>query len=287
MARIIAVINDKGGVAKTTTTANLGTALWLLGKKVLLVDTDQQCNLTQTMGADSVEPMSDGRPATLFEWLSEPTRIPVYERYDGLDFIPSSREMRNLESHIGTASGRDTFLRRRLSQIKDDYDFVLIDCIPGGKNLSNMNVLAAADEIIVPTEASSFSVNGTPNLKAFFDEVRENVKEDPKALPVLGYLLVKYNERTTLGKEVRDFYNTPSAVLDGPLFPVSIRQCQKCNESPLQEMTLFEYAPDSTAAHDYMELAKHIIGSHKNWTHKEWGKKAKEAFAEYQKRNEE
>ena len=281
MARVIAIINDKGGVAKTTTTANLGTALWLLGKKVLLIDTDQQCNLTQIMGVEALEPQEDGRPMTLFEWLAEPQRIPVYERYDGLDFIPSSREMRNLDRAIGSASGRDTFLRRRLNQIRDDYDFILIDCVPGGKNLSNMNVLAAADEIIVPAEASAFSVNGTPNLKSFFDEVRENVKEDPRSLPVLGYLLVRFNGRTSLGKEVRDFYDTPSPALDGPLFPVAIRQCQKCNESPLQEMTLYEYAPDSTAAQDYMTLAQHITGITTTDTPRQWGEKAKAAFAKY------
>lgn len=282
MARVIAIINDKGGVAKTTTTANLGTALWLLGKKVLLIDTDQQCNLTQILGVSALEPQEDGRPMTLFEWLNEPGRIPVYERYEGLDFIPSSREMRNIDRAIGSASGRDTFLRRRLNLVKNDYDFVLIDCVPGGKNLSNMNVLAAADEIIVPAEASAFSVNGTPNLKSFFDEVRENVKENPKSLPVLGYLLVRFNGRTSLSKEVREFYNTPSENLDGPLFPVAIRQCQKCNECPLQEMTLYEYAPDSTAAQDYMTLALHITGMEAQETPKQWGERARKAFEKYQ-----
>ncbi len=281
MAKIIAVLNDKGGVAKTTTTANLGTALWLLGKKVLLVDTDQQCNLTLIMDKTSLLPIDDGGPATLFEWFNDIQRIPVFERYDGLDYIPSSRRMADATEYLAQKVASEKLLQKRLNMIKDAYDYILIDCIPGGKNLVNTNVLVAADAIIVPTEASFFSVQGAPNLLHFIDEVREGYD---KELPIMGYLLVKFDRNTTLSKEVKRYYGNAGENIGGPLFPIQIRRCQRCNESPGSEMTLFEYAPSSTAADDYMRLAEHIEGisvRKKNWTPEVWGKKSKEAYAKF------
>lgn len=281
MAQIIAVLNDKGGVAKTTTTANLGTALWLLGKKVLLVDTDQQCNLTLIMDKTSLLPIDDGGPATLYEWFHDINRIPVFERYPGLDYIPSSRRMADASESLSQKVASEKLLQKRLAMIQDAYDYILIDCIPGGKNLVNTNVLVASDSIIVPTEASFFSVQGAPNLLHFIDEVREGYD---KPLPIMGYLLVKFDRNTTLSKEVKNYYSGASNKNGGPLFPIQIRRCQRCNESPGSEMTLFEYAPSSTACDDYMRLAEHILGlkvRKKSWTPEVWGKKCKVAFAQF------
>lgn len=270
MAEIIAIINDKGGVAKTTTTANLGTALWLLGKKVLLVDTDQQCNLTQIMDLGSLMAHDDGKSRTLFEWLLDITRIPIYERYEGLDFIPSSRKMSDIEERLGGIKDKKHLLEQRLDLLRKEYDYILIDCTPGGKNLINSNVLVASDSVIVPIEASFFSVQGTPNLLHFINEIRQDYK---KALPVLGYLLVKYNERTRLGREVQQYYSGNSNI-ESMLFKTSIRVCQRCNESPGQEMTLFEYSPECSAAADYMRLAQELSGIKKDsrWNSKKWSK---------------
>lgn len=283
MAQIIAVLNDKGGVAKTTTTANLGTALWLLGKKVLLVDTDQQCNLTLIMDKTSLLPIDDGGPATLYEWFNDIQRIPVFERYPGLDYIPSSRRMADATESLSQKVANEKLLQKRLNLIRDQYDYILIDCIPGGKNLVNTNVLVAADSLIVPTEASFFSVQGAPNLLHFIDEVREGYD---KELPIMGYLLVKFDRNTNLGKEVKRYYNNSKNNIGGPLFPIQIRRCQRCNESPGSEMTLFEYAPDSTAADDYMRLAEHILGINvrkKSWVPSVWGKKSKEAYDDFKR----
>ena len=282
MAQIIAIMNDKGGVAKTTTTANLATALWLLGKKVLVVDTDQQCNLTQMMDKTSTLPAEDGMPMTMWEWLHDIQRVPVYERYPGLDYIPSSREMANASEYLFHQNRREYFLSKRLNSIRNEYDYILIDCIPGGKNLMNTNVLTASDAVIIPTEASFFSVQGTPNLMNFINEIRNDFE---KELPVMGYLLIKYDKNTILGKQIKQFYQTPSDTLGGPLFPIQVRRCQRCNESPGSEQTLFEYAPDSTAADDYMMLAEFMIGRHprpKKWTPATWGKKALDAFVAFQ-----
>jgi len=275
MARIIAILNDKGGVAKTTTTANLGTALWLLGKKVLMVDTDQQCNLTQMLDQKSMLPDEDGYH-TLYEWLRDRNNIPINERYDGLDFVPSSRQMANATQELTGVAGHEMLLSRRLSLVSNDYDYILIDCVPGGKSLMNINTLVACDSVIIPTEASVFSIKGAPNLLSFINEVSENYE---KNIQILGYLLVKFNPRTSLGREVKDFYRD-SPTLGGPLIPVQIRSCQRCNECAAEEMSLFEYAPDSTAAEDYMHLAEWLTGipRRKGWIPRVWGERSKLAF---------
>ena len=281
MAQVIAILNDKGGVAKTTTTANLGTALWLLGKKVLLVDTDQQCNLTFTLDRTAMNVASDGQPKTMYEWLLDINRIPVFSRYDGFDFIPSSRDMVNANDFLGNKMGRESYLNKRLNLIKDEYDFILIDCAPGGKNLMNTNVLAASDSVIIPAESDIFSIQGAPNLLNFINEVRDFTGTP---LPILGYLLVKFESNTRMGREVKNYYNQSTETLGGPLFPVQIHKCKDCREAPQEEMTLFEYAPGSTAADDYMMVAERLIGQKarkKNWTPAAWGKKAAEAYKEF------
>lgn len=278
MSQIIAVINDKGGVAKTTTASNLGTALWLLGYKVLLVDTDQQCNLTQVMDRNSTKPDEDGKCHTLFEWLMDAKDSPINERYNGLDFIPSSRLMANAQRELVGVSGHEMLLKRRLKLVSDMYDYIIIDSIPGGKNVINTNILVAADQVIIPVEADVFSLTGTPNLRSFISEVCENYE---KKIQVLGYLLVKYDAHTRLGKQVKAFFQSDSPTLCGKLLPVQIRTCQKAKESQGYEQTLFEYAPESTAADDYMMLAERLSGCkarRKTWTPQVWGKKANEAF---------
>jgi len=278
MAQVIAILNDKGGVAKTTTTANLGTALWLLGKKVLLVDTDQQCNLTFTLDRSAMGVSSDGKPKTMYEWLMDINRIPVFSRYEGLDFIPSSRDMVNANDYLGNKMGRESYLSKRLELIKNEYDYILIDCAPGGKNLMNTNVLAACNSVIIPAESDIFSIQGAPNLLNFINEVREFTGAP---LPILGYLLVKFEANTRMGKEVKNYYNQATETLGGPLFPVQIHKCKDCREAPQEEMTLFEYAPNSTAADNYMMVAERLIGlktRKKNWSPTTWGKKASDAY---------
>jgi len=280
MAQIISILNDKGGVAKTTTTVNLGTALWLLGKKVLLIDTDQQCNLTFTLDRTAMDVASDGKAKTLYEWLHDINRIPVFSRYEGLDFVPSSREMANANDFLSNKMGRESFLSKRLELIKDEYDYILIDCAPGGKNLMNTNVLAASDGVIIPAESDIFSIQGAPNLINFINEVREY---SGKELPIMGYLLVKFEGNTRMGKEVKKYYSTANN-LGGPLLPVQIRKCKDCREAPQSEQTLFEYAPSSTAADDYMRIAEYLIGQKarkKTWTPSAWGKKANAAYNEF------
>ena len=158
MTKIISFLNHKGGVAKTTTCANLATALWILGKKVLIIDTDQQCNLSGVLGFSQKE----GDP-TLSEWLKEPVPAPIYIRYDGLEYIPASKALRNMEAELLNKRSRETILARKLEQVKAEYDYVVIDCAPGNSVL-NDNAMSASDSIIIPTECSGFPLQDMQNL---------------------------------------------------------------------------------------------------------------------------
>lgn len=271
MAKIISIINDKGGVAKTTTTINLGTALWLLGKRVLMVDTDKQCNMTITIDRTSY---SVG-VSTLYDWLKDDTIAPpVYERYQGLDYIPSSIRIDELNTWLADKVYRENYLTIRLNALRDSYDYILIDCAPGCNSILNKNAIAASDGVIVPVRTDLYSVQGKDAVRTIIEEINKMMG---KNIQLLGYLLTQF-ERTKMGREVQQFFRSQP---DTPVFPVPIRKCAKCNEAPKEQMSLFEYAADSTAADDYMRLAEQIIEKptrNKKWTPSVWNEKATKAY---------
>lgn len=268
MTKIISFLNHKGGVAKTTTCANLATALWIMGKKVLIIDTDQQCNLSGVLGFSQKE----GDP-TLSEWLKEPVPAPIYIRYDGLEYIPASKALRNMEAELLNKRSRETILARKLEQVKAEYDYVVIDCAPGNSVL-NDNAMSASDSIIIPTECSGFSLQGMQNLLMSIKEIQQEIKPN---LQIEGYLLVKYDKQTKIAKEVSRYFEKQS---DVPTLKTKIRKCVKFDESPLGHQTIFEYAPESNGAEDYMRLAEELTGEKRP---KDWKKKAIKAEEENNK----
>lgn len=271
MAHTISIINNKGGVAKTTTVVNLGTALWLLGYKVLLVDTDDQCNLTTTIDESC---MASDVP-NLYNWMLDPAmEPPIYERYPGFDLVPSSMSINNLNTELANKMAREKYLKKCLDRVADNYDYILIDCAPNKDSLININVLATTDSIIIPVRTDTYSITGKTAIIGRIEEAR--VAFD-KPLPILGFLITSF-EDTKIGREVKQFFKDAPNL---PTFGVRIRKCVKCSEAPRLQMSLFEYAPDSTAADDYMMLAETITSRKprpKKWVPSVWGKKAMDAF---------
>ncbi len=272
MGRTIAIVNDKGGVSKTTTAANLGTALWLLGRRVLLVDADRQCNLTVTLDRTAYAP----GVATLREWMrGEAAEPPVYERYPGLDYVPGSVRLDELNAWLLDRTGRENYLTLRLAPLRPEYDYIIIDCAPGCSSVLNRNAVAAADAVIVPVRADLYSVQGKDAVSAVVGEVNAMLG---RRVELMGYLLTQY-EGTRLGREVRDFFRGAEAG-GAPLLPVPIRKCARCAEAPKEQMTLYELAPECTAADDYMRLAERLEGREPRrpaWTPQAWGRKARRA----------
>ncbi len=291
MSMVISVLHDKGGCAKTTTVVNLGFALWLLGKKVLLIDTDPQCNLTDTVDIT----VHKEAESTIYEWLHDPQPghelpLPIYTRYEGLDYVPGSHSMSNINAELQLMYNRERRLADFLdlvdpdtgAKIRNMYDYIFIDCAPGGETLMNTNALVASDHVIVPTEAGIYSLQGLPRLLAYIEKVRTQLRCN---VSILGYLLIRWNSRRAISREVKNYYSDVEEV-KAPLFPVYIRECVRCTESVAYEMSLFEYSPDSTAADDYMRVAEHIIGRKtrpRTWTPQRWGQIANSAFQQFNK----
>lgn len=256
MSKVISILNFKGGVAKTTTTYNLGVALWLLGKRVLLIDTDAQCNLSGLIGFDQTE-----GDATVYEWLlNDNQKMPVYEQYPGLYYVPASKDLRDIESYLMNKRSRENVLNKKLSAclapLSDGslpFDYVLIDCSPK-EGIVNDNAMSASDYVIIPAECSGFSLQGMQNLLYAINDVKENL--NPK-LTILGFLMIKFDKSTRISKQVSEYFET---AYGAQVFKTRIRKNVKFDETPLLHKGIFEHAPEANGAEDYLSLAEEITG---------------------------
>lgn len=292
MAKIISVINDKGGVAKTTTVLNLGTALWLMGKKVLLIDNDPQCNLTLALDHTAMT-----AELNLYTWMMDGgSELPIYTRYDGLDYIPGSKDMAEIDEKIRAKTGSDLYLSIRLRKLQEagignpdlNYDYIILDCAPGSKTFINTNALVASNSVIIPIRPDAFSVAGSPSLEDKIKDVAQIQASigvaNTDTLRIEGLLLTQFDSHKSMGKSTKEHYQRAAMQADrAPLFPVEIRQCEAANKANGTQMSLFEFDSTSTAADDYMALAEILIYGKrkpraKTWTPVRWGEIANKAY---------
>ncbi|MFZ5990189.1 MAG: ParA family protein [Deinococcota bacterium] len=251
MSRIIALANQKGGVAKTTTTINLGAALAELGQKVLLVDADPQANLTVGMGLDpsSIE-------TTLAQVLAQDEGSiadAIYETdLDNLQVVPSDIGLADVEFAMVNRFSRETLLR---SAIRDDvranYDFILIDS-PPNLGMLTINVLCATQEVIVPVATHFFALQGLTTLLNRLRFIQGKLNPE---LRVLGLLATRHDPRTLLGKQVID--QLPGYHL--PVFQTVITEAVRLAEAPSVGKTILEYHPSGSSAGQYRALAEELL----------------------------
>lgn len=252
MARIIAVVNQKGGVGKTTTAVHLGWALAHIGKYVLLVDIDPQANATTYLGHNH-RTIAGG----VYESLFEPARVKEF-------VLPTRKETyRLLPAHLGLAGAsvelvplprREYRLQDALLHIRNDYDFILIDA-PPTLGILTLNGLVGADEVLIPVQAEHFALEGLGQLMETIGLVRENVKPD---LQVLGAVLTMHDDRYKLSQDIfEDLYR----YFPEKIFRSVIPRAVAVAESPRVAQTVFEYDPHSKAAKAYERLAKEVIGN--------------------------
>ena len=242
MSRIIAIVNHKGGVGKTTTTLNLGKALSLQGKKVLLIDIDPQANLSQSVGIDEPE-------RSLYESLCSNQHLPIIEI--GTNFFICPADLELSEAEIKLQSDVNGYFQLKKLLKNQSFDFVLIDC-PPSLGVLTINALVAANELIIVVQSEYLAVKGLQTIMRLTDRLKENLNP---TLKVTGLLLTQLNNtvfRKSIAQTVRTVY-------EGNVLESSIRQNIALGEASSQSKTIFDYSPDSHGAEDYMKLAIEIL----------------------------
>lgn len=244
MGKIISIVNHKGGVGKTMTSQNLGAALALLNKKVLMVDLDPQCNLTTQCSSSEHHPniseiMNDDNIAIVPKMLSENYFI-----------IPGAETLDEDNIALGEMNPKEAavVLKQALSKRKDEFDYILIDCAPGS-SLLMVNAIVASDEMIVPI-ADKNSILGAKKLTKILAANRVR--------PTGHYLLTKYDGRLSIAKDIKDTLTSKSSK---SLYHTIIRQTEALNQAACSCVSIFDFDKKSNGAEDYMSLAKEIIGS--------------------------
>lgn len=252
MFKIIAVANQKGGVAKTSSVINLAAALTKMGKKVLVIDMDPQGNLTSGLNQKDKFKVSIYNILT----LDLPMRQAITNtEWTNLDLIPSSIKLANAELELSTVMGRETILRDAIAEekIAKDYDFILIDTNPSLGNLT-INALVAAEGVIIPMEPEIYSLEGMDYLIKVISLIKKKIN---KSLGVAGVLLTKVHPRTNIAK---DFEEEVKATFKDKVFKTKINLNVKVQEAQSERMPVVFFDEKAKAAIQYMELAKEITG---------------------------
>lgn len=254
---VIAIANQKGGVGKTTTTFNLGVALAHAGKRVLLVDSDPQGDLTTYMGIHD----PDNIPITLSTLMERSikdedinSKEAILKHDEGIDLIPSNLELSSMEISLVNAMSREFTLRNCLSDIKDKYDYVLIDCMPS-LGMITINALACADKVIIPVQSEFLAAKGMSHLMNTVLKVRKQINPN---LKVGGILLTMVDGRTNLSKnianELRSTYGTVFKLYDN-----QIPRGVKAAESSRMGESVLSYDSSSKVAQSYIDFAKEVL----------------------------
>ena len=252
-ARIISVVNQKGGVGKTTSTINLGAALSELGRRVLLVDFDPQGGLSLGLGVNAHSlPLEQ----TVYYALMTPTadidQIVLKSSVAGLDFLPANRDLGTAETTLGAEIGGQQYLKRALTPLKEYYDVILIDCQPTMGQLT-INALVASDEVIVPLQCEYFALHGFIELKGNLDKVKNFLNPD---LKLIGILATMYDRKTLHNREVL------GAILEKypeDVFETIIAKTIRFPETTVVGEPITSYASSSGGAASYRRLARELI----------------------------
>lgn len=255
MKEKIVVINQKGGVGKSTTAHAIGAGLRARKERVLYVDLDAQCNLSQTLGAV-------GEGATILDLIGE--RMPEEGRREIVqaavqhlpvgDLLPATSTLAAADINI-TGVGKEHRLAEVLACFEEDYDYIVIDT-PPALGILTVNALTAATGAVIPAQADTYSLQGIGQLYDTIEAVRAYTNPN---LRVLGIVLTRYNNRAILNREVAESMDEAAQMMGTKLYKTSIRECIALREAQASQTDIFSYAPRSNASADYIALLREML----------------------------
>ncbi|MBN1525523.1 MAG: ParA family protein [Spirochaetales bacterium] len=250
MAKIVVFANQKGGVGKTTSAVNIGAYLAEAGKRVLLIDFDSQANLSSSVGADTEK---DG----IYEVLTgkiDPSRAIQPTPVDNLKIIPSNMHLSGATVELANVEGREYFLKKAISPITPNFDYIFIDC-PPSLGILTINGFAAAEFVLIPLQCEYFALEGLNSLLQTIQTIQKNINP---SLKIGGILFTMYDQRTRIAhevvEEVTDYFKDK-------VFRTVIPRNVRLSEAPSYSTPINKYDPDCLGATSYKKLAEEVIAN--------------------------
>lgn len=258
-SRITAICNQKGGVGKTLTAVNLGIGLARMGKRVLLCDVDAQGSLTASLGYQRPDQIEITLASVMAHIISDEPLIPgegIIHHEEGIDLLPANIELSGLEVTLVNTMSRETILREYLNSIRNQYDVILLDCCPS-LGMLTINALAAADEVLIPTQAHYLSIKGMEQLIRTISNVKRKINP---GLEIAGVLITMADMRTNYSREIIDLlrstYGSRLRIFDS-IIPLSIRAA----ETSAEGRSIYLHDPAGKVSAAYAALTREVLAS--------------------------